>query len=124
MTARRVQRINELIREEISELLRREVKDPRLTGIISVTEVDTSPDLRNAKIYISVMGTGEEKKMAEQGLSAASGFIRRGLGERLSLRRVPELRFELDESIERGSRLIQLIDEVNRHNSVIKVDRV
>ncbi len=124
MTARRMQRVNELIREEISELLSREVKDPRLTGIISVTEVDTSPDLGNAKVYISIMGTEEEKKLAEKGLSAASGFIRRGLGERLSLRRVPELRFELDESIERGIRLIQLIDEVNQNNSIIEVDHV
>ncbi len=112
MVARRVQRVNELIREIISELLSREVMDPRLRGIISVTEVDTSPDLRNAKVYISVLGSEEEKKQVEEGLAAATKFIRRGLGERISLRNVPELSFKRDDSIERGSRLLNLIAEV------------
>ena len=112
MTGRRVQRVNELIREEISYLLTREVKDPRLTGIISVTEVDTSPDLRNAKIYISVMGSEDEKLQVQRGLVAATGFIRRELSGRVTLRRIPELHFKLDNSIERGSRIIALINEV------------
>lgn len=122
MSVRRVQRINELIREEISELLRREIKDPRITGIISVTEVDTSPDLRNAKIYVSIMGSEEEKQQAEQGLIAASGFIRHELGERVTLRRLPELHFKRDESIERGSRIITLIDELVKDVHVDEVD--
>ena len=112
MGARRMQRVNDLIREEISELLGREVRDPRLAGIISVTEVVTSPDLRHAKVYFSILGTEEEKRQAEDGLAAASGFIRKGLGERLSIRYTPELSFEIDESIERGSRLLQLIKDV------------
>ena len=107
-----MQRVNDLIREEISELLGREVRDPRLAGIISVTEVVTSPDLRHAKVYFSILGTEEEKRQAEDGLAAASGFIRKGLGERLSIRYTPELSFEIDESIERGSRLLQLIKDV------------
>jgi ribosome-binding factor A len=112
MGTRRMERVNELIREEISELIRREVKDPRLNSFISVTEVVTSSDLRHAKVFVSIMGTAEEKKQVEKGLAAATGFLRKELGERLSLRYTPELLFQLDDSIERGSRLLQLIKEV------------
>jgi ribosome-binding factor A len=112
MGARRLQRVNQLIRDEISDLLRRDVKDPRLECMISVTEVVTSPDLRHARVFVSIMGTEEEIGAAEQGLAAATGFIRRGLGERLSLRYTPEIYFVRDQSIERGSRLLQLIKEV------------
>lgn len=89
MGTRRRERVSELIREEISELIRREVRDPRLSGLISVTEVVTSPDLRHARVFVSVMGTEEEKRQVEKGLAAASGFLRKGLGERLSLRYTP-----------------------------------
>jgi ribosome-binding factor A len=112
MGTRRIERVNELIREEISELIRREVKDPRLDSFISVTEVVTSPDLRHARVFVSIMGTDEEKQQVEKGLAAAAGFLRRELGERLTLRYTPELVFQLDDSIERGSRLLQLINEV------------
>ena len=112
MGTRRIERVNELIREEISELIRREVKDPRLDSFISVTEVVTSPDLRHARVFVSIMGTDEEKQQVEKGLIAAKGFLRRELGERLTLRYIPELTFQLDDSIERGSRLLQLINEV------------
>ena len=122
MSTRRIARINDLIRKEISELLSREIKDPRLKGILSVTEVVTSPDLKHAKVYISVMGSAAEKKQVQDGLVSASGFLRRSLGERLSLRYIPELNFRLDESIERGSHLLELIREVSVDNSVDKVD--
>lgn len=123
MVARRLQRVNDLIRKEISEVLRREVRDPRLNGLISVTEVVTSPDLRHARVYISIMGSEEEKRQAEKGLVAASGFLRRELGERLSLRYTPELSFERDESIERGSRLLELIKEVTPIDNPSEVDQ-
>ena len=123
MGTRRRERVGELIREEISELIRREVKDPRLSGLISVTEVVTSPDLRHAKVFFSIMGTEEEKRQVEKGLAAASGFLRKGLGERLSLRYTPELSFHRDESIERGSRLLELIKEVTPGDSINKVDK-
>lgn len=123
MGTRRRERVGELIREEISDLIRREVKDPRLSGLISVTEVVTSPDLRHAKVFFSIMGTEEEKRQVEKGLAAASGFLRKGLGERLSLRYTPELSFHRDESIERGSRLLELIKEVTPSDSIDKVDR-
>jgi ribosome-binding factor A len=123
MGTRRRERVGELIREEISELLRREVRDPRLSGLISVTEVVTSPDLRYAKVFVSIMGTEEEKQQVERGLAAAAGFLRKGLGEHLSLRYTPELSFYRDESIERGSRLLQLIKEVAPSDSTDKADK-
>ena len=122
MGTRRRERVNGLIREEISELIRREVRDPRLSGFISVTEVVTSPDLKHAKVFVSIMGTEEEKRQVEKGLAAASGFLRKGLGERLSLRYTPELSFQRDESIERGSHLLQLIEEVAPGDSTGEVD--
>jgi ribosome-binding factor A len=100
----------------------REIRDPRLGGLLSVTEVITSPDLRHAKVFFSVMGSEEEKRQAEEGLAAASGFLRRGLSERLSLRQIPELSFQLDESIERGNRLLELIKEVTPGDNVGEVD--
>jgi len=122
MSTRRIARVNDLIRKEISELLMREIRDPRLGGLLSVTEVDTSPDLRHAKVFVSVMGSEEEKRGVEEGLAAASGFLRRSLGERLSLRHIPQLDFQRDESIERGSRLLELIKEVAPGDSLGEVD--
>ncbi|MGB2885277.1 MAG: 30S ribosome-binding factor RbfA [Dehalococcoidia bacterium] len=122
MSTRRMARVNDVIRREISELLMREIRDPRLSGLLSVTEVDISPDLRCAKVFVSVMGSEEEKKRVEQGLAAASGFLRRGLAERVTLRYIPELVFHRDESIERGSRLLELIDEVASNDSPGEVD--
>src|SRR4030042_1446258 len=108
---RRTERINELLREELSELLRRQVKDPRLGGMISVTEVEVSVDLRHARVFVSVMGSDEERENAFRGLEAARPFLRRELGRRLSMRRTPELSFRRDDSLERGARLLALIDE-------------
>ncbi len=109
---RRVQRLNNLIRHEISELLQRQVKDPRLGIFIAVTEVSISPDLRHAMIFVSHMGSAEEKQETMSALASASGFFRRELANRLRLRRIPELSFQWDDSIERGAHLLQLIDQV------------
>lgn len=122
MSTRRIARVNDLIRKEISELLMREIRDPRLGGLLSVTEVDTSPDLRHAKVFVSVMGSEEEKRRVEEGLAAASGFLRRSLGERLSLRHIPQLDFQRDESIERGTHLLELIKEMAPGDSLGEVD--
>lgn len=112
MSTRRICRVNDVIRKEISSLLMHEIRDPRLGGLLSVTEVDTSPDLRYAKVYVSVMGSEEEKKQVEKGLAAASGYLRRGLGERLTLRYIPQLSFLRDDSIERGSRMLEIIADL------------
>jgi len=108
---RRTERINDLLREELSELLRRQVKDPRLGGLITVTEVEVSADLRHARVFVSVLGSEEERKEAFQGLEAARPFLRRELSKRLSMRRTPDLSFRRDDSLERGARLLALIEE-------------
>lgn len=111
--ARRMERVNQLLREELSDLARRQLKDPRLGALMTITEVDASPDLRHARVYVSVMGDAEEQQAAIDALSAAAGYLRRGLRGRLKLRHIPELQFHHDRSMERGSQLLSLIDQVN-----------
>lgn len=111
---RRIERVNKVIQQELSELLQRHVKDPRLGNFITITEVATSPDLKYAKIYVSHLGGEKEKQGTLSALAAASGFFRNELAKRLSLRRVPELTFQWDDSIERGCQILDLIDKVSR----------
>ncbi len=111
--AHRIERVNSLIREEISELLQRQVKDPRLGSFVTVTEVSTSSDLKYARVFVSHIGSGEDRQEILRTLAAASGFFRNELGRRLRMRRIPELNFEWDDSIERGANLLKLIDEVS-----------
>lgn len=89
------------------------MRDPRLS-LVTVTAVETSPDLRHAHVYISAMGTEAERREALKGLAHAAGFLRHELGAHLSLRYVPELTFHLDESLERGAHIIQLLQEIGR----------
>ena len=112
--AHRIERINSLIRQEISELLQRQVKDPRLGTFIAVTEVSTTPDLRYAKVFVSSMQEDDANK-AEilAALKSAAGFFRTKLAKNLKMRYTPELVFEWDDSIERGDRLLRLLDEVS-----------
>ena len=110
MPNRRIERINHLLRQEIAELLSREVKDSTLsTSLISITEVDTSPDLRNAKVYFSVYGDEDEIKAAGEHLRRAAGFLHHNLKERLDLRHTPHLEFVVDRSIARGDRIMRLM---------------
>lgn len=113
MTTRRQRRISELIHREISNLLESKMRDPRLS-LVTVIAVETSPDLRHAHVYISAMGTEAERREALESLVHAAGFLRHELGAHLSLRYVPELTFHLDESLERGARIIQLLQEIER----------
>jgi ribosome-binding factor A len=122
MGTRRIARVNDLIREEISDMLMHDVKDPRICGLFTVTEVHTSADLKHAKVFISVMGSEDEKKKVEEGLAAASGFLRHCLAERLTLRYVPELNFQRDDSIEKGSNLLRLINEVAPSDDVHEME--
>jgi ribosome-binding factor A len=110
---RRTERLNHLLRQEITELLQREAKDPRLSAMVSVTRVSVSSDLRYAKVFISVLGTEEEKKGVLAGLHAASGFLRRGLSSRLSMRYTPELSFSYDDTMEQAGKVLQLIQQVS-----------
>ncbi len=109
---RRLDRINVLLRQEISRLLAGELKDPRLSSVVSITEVDTSPDLRHARVYVSVLGDEQAKRSTLQALKSASGFIHRSMRESLALKTVPALDFYLDESIERGAELLEKIRQV------------
>lgn len=110
--SRRADRINGLLREEISLLLSREIKDPRLNGLISITRVDTSSDLRNARVFLSVMGDQASKDAALKGIQSAASFLRRSLRDRLKLRYVPFLKFAIDESIEDADSVLRLMDRL------------
>jgi len=109
----RIEQVNKLIRREISDLLQRQVKDPRLGNFVAITEVSTTSDLRHAKAFVSYIGSEEKKAEILSVLAGASGFFRNELAKRLKLRRIPELSFHWDESIERGAHLLELIDKVS-----------
>ena len=110
--SRRIERVNSVIRQELSELLRREIKDPRLGDFIAVTEVRTASDLKTARVFVSYIGSVEEKRATMAALSSAAGFLHHELAKRLDMRTVPDLTFEWDSSIEHGDRLLRLMDEV------------
>ena len=112
----RIERVSHLIRQEISLLLERQVNDPRLGGCVTITEVVITPDMKYAKVFVSQVGSGGDKEAILNALTAASGFIRSELARNLKLRRIPELSFHWDDSIERGSRLLELIDRVSTHD--------
>jgi ribosome-binding factor A len=112
MSSHRTERINSVIQQEISEALRRDVKDPRLDSSVIITSVETAPDMRHAKVFVSSFSTAEKREILEA-LASASGFLRRELGEKLRLRHIPELAFEWDNSIERGSHILELLDKVS-----------
>ncbi|MBI4236145.1 MAG: 30S ribosome-binding factor RbfA [Chloroflexi bacterium] len=109
--SRRTERLNNLLRERLSELLQRELKDPRVRGLVTITAVEVSVDLRTARVYVSVLGTQAERAANLQGLRSAAGFLHRGL-ETLSLRRVPELTFVSDDSMERGDHLLRIMGRI------------
>jgi|TARA_B100002003_G_scaffold232358_1_gene244161 ribosome-binding factor A len=109
---RRTERVNDTIQVELSDLIKRRVKDPRICQFTSVTQVITSADLKHARIFISVMGSEEEKSETLKHLKSASGYLRTAMSKRLTMRYTPELIFEQDDSIERGAHLLELINQV------------
>jgi len=117
VAGRRIQRINALIRDELAELFRREVKDPQLDEMISITEVDTAPDLSITHVYVSVLGDEEKARRTIERLRHAARFFRRELAERINLRHTPEIDFRLDTSIARGARVLQLLRELESARS-------
>ena len=114
MANNRIGRINEEIQRELSSLIR-SVKDPRVTGMVSVTAVETTPDLRYAKVYISVLDKSDCTQVLK-GLKSASGWLRRELGRALQLRYTPELVFERDDSIDKGAHILDML----RNPDVVK----
>jgi len=107
--SRRTERVNDLLREEISDLLRSDLRDPRIGGIVSVTHVDVSPDLRRAFAYVSVLGTDAERDGTMRALEHARPFLRRELSRRLRLRVTPDVEFLSDTSMERAQELTDLM---------------
>lgn len=110
--SRRIERVNELIRHELSDLLLRELRDPRLDGLISITRVEVSPDLYNARIFVSVMSETASPADALKALNAAAGYLHKELVHRLDMRRVPFLTFHLDKSIEEAAAVLARLSEV------------
>lgn len=110
MATNRINRINEDIQRELASLFRT-VKDPRVQGLISITRVDTTSDLRYCRVYVSVLDRSDVKEVVK-GLKSAAGYLRRELGHALTLRYTPELQFVADDSIERGVRMVSMIDSI------------
>ena len=112
-TNRRVERVAELIKREVSQMLLHGIKDDRVgTGMVSVTDVDVSGDLQHAKIYVSIYGSDEAKVETMAGLKSATGFVRSEIGARVRLRRTPEVVFIEDSSIERGNKVLSLLNQL------------
>lgn len=110
--SRRTDRVSGLLREEISRLMIEQLNDPRLTGLVTIARAEVSADLQHATIAITVIGDEQQRDDALQALRAASGFLRKSLGQRLSMKRTPALRFELDEIIKRGDNVLALLDSL------------
>lgn len=110
MTAR-TDRIDELLRQEIGAILARDVQDPRI-GFVTITDVETAPDLSTARIWVSVIGQPAERTITIRALERAMPFVRHELGSRIRIRRIPELHVRLDETAERGTRVLQLLSEL------------
>jgi ribosome-binding factor A len=108
----RIERVNTLLKREISELIQHTLRDPRLNEFIVITEVDTSPDLQLARVYVSSIGGQQEEAQILGVLKRASGFLRTELAKKVRIRRMPELVFKWDNSIEHGDRIMRLIDQI------------
>ncbi len=109
----RAHRLAEELKNEISTIISQDVRDPRV-GFATVTRVEVSPDLRHARIYVSILGSQEEKIRTLQALASATPFIRRQVGARIRLRHTPELLFSYDDSVEYGDRMMQLMDDIKK----------
>ncbi|MFB2892144.1 30S ribosome-binding factor RbfA [Aerosakkonemataceae cyanobacterium BLCC-F50] len=114
-TSRRVSRVGALIKREVSLMLLNDIKDDRVgAGMVSVTDVDVSGDLQHAKIFVSIYGSEEAKAETMAGLKAATGYVRSELGQRVRLRRTPEVLFVEDRSLERGDRILSLLNQIGK----------
>lgn len=117
----RTARLDELLREEISAVIARDVDDPRV-GFVTVTDVEVAPDLRHAKVWVSVIGSDEERKTTLRALGRAMPFVRQRLGK-LRLKRIPELHVKLDTTAEKGTRLLRILDELGSGREPVDGDR-
>ena len=112
-TSRRVSRVSSLIKREVSQMLLHDIKDDRVgIGMVSVTSVDVSGDLQHAKIFVSIYGSEQTQLETMAGLQSSAGFVRRELGQRMRLRRIPEVIFLQDLSLERGDKMVHLLNQI------------
>lgn len=111
----RMTRINDEIQKELANIIRSEIKDPRVGSMTSVIRVETTSDLKYCKVFVSVLGNEDEKVNVMKGLKNAGGFMRHLLAERINLRNTPELVFKLDDSVEYSVRMSKLIDEISKN---------
>ena len=122
-TDRRVSRVAASIKREISQMLMQEIKDDRVgTGMVSVTEVIVSGDLQHAKIFVSIYGSEEAKATTLEGLASAKGYVRSELGRRMRLRRTPEISFLHDLSLERGTNMVNLLNQLSYERSLVEAN--
>ena len=120
MSMHRPGRLREVIKEEISSIIRKELKDPRIGDMTSITSVEVTRDLRHAKVFASVFGDEKKQQDAIRGLQSAAGFIRTELARRVRLRHTPEITFHLDTSIAHGARISELINQVKQEEDAEK----
>jgi ribosome-binding factor A len=116
MSYKRIERVNEFIQEEVSDILFKEIKDPRI-GFITITAVETAYDLSHAKIFVSIMEEEKEREETIRGLRSATGYVRLRLKKRTKLRRIPEIEFVYDSSIEYGDRIDRILHELKKKES-------
>ena len=114
--SRRVDRVNGVLRQEISHLLSRQINDPRLNAVVSITQVETASDLRTARVFLSVMGDQKTREKALEGIQSAATFLRRELRGRLTLRYTPFLTFVLDDSLQNADHLLRLMDRIHEES--------
>src|SRR5436190_2385402 len=112
----RKERLEQLLRREISDIIRREVNDPRI-GFVTVTDAEVTKDLSYAKVFVSVLGTSEQQEATLKGLNSATRFIRGEFGHRIKLRQVPEISFRFDTSIQQGARIHELLEQVKQEET-------
>jgi len=109
----RPEKVAHLMRREVADILQQKLRDPRVSAMVSVTDVEVTQDLSFARVFVSIMGNAGEREATMQALAHAAGFVRRELGPRLGLREVPEVRFVHDESLERGARVEELLKRIH-----------
>jgi ribosome-binding factor A len=118
MASRRLEKVSRSIQSTVSDVINNQLSDPRVKGMISVTRVDASPDLRNAKVYLSILGVSEtQEKLSIEGIKSASGYIRTYLARRLTMKMCPALDFILDEGLKNSFATMQLLNQVSQEIS-------
>ncbi len=109
----RTEKLRQLLKEEVSDILRREIKDPRL-GFFTVIDAEITSDLQHAKVFVSILGTEEERKQSMEVLKHAQHFVRQEFGKRVRMKTLPDIQFRLDDTVDRGVRILELLEEIKR----------